>query len=115
MGRHQRPDRDCLTRVVRVLFAVPEEIWKVAKKEAGGAATQTPDADRPSMDKPRDQQADIKAAAYAIRCMYGSGEATALTLVAKLKPEVVAQMADNEREGRRDRIPAILHKVRSEP
>lgn len=62
-------------------------------------------ADTPSADATR---ADRDLAAAAIRGMYGCGTLDAHRRLDAYSPDVIAQMAEQERIGRRDRIPAIL-------
>lgn len=62
--------------------------------------------------------ADRDTAAKAICCMYGCGALDAHRRLDAYAPEIIAEMAEQERLGRRDRIPAILArapKTRAKP
>ena len=68
-------------------------------------AKASPSADTPRTDTPR---ADRDLAARAICAMYGCGSLDAHRRLDAYAPEIISQMAEQERISRRDRIPAIL-------
>lgn len=58
---------------------------------------------------------DFALACHAIRSMYGHGIDTAAEKVRRYAPEVITAMANEERAGRRDRIPAMLANCKMQP
>lgn len=77
----------------------------MAKRRPSSTADATPAGAAPPA-VPTDD--DIALACRAIRSMYGCGVDTAAERVRRYPNSVIIAMATEERNGRRDRIPAML-------
>jgi hypothetical protein len=66
-------------------------------------------------NKDHSGKTDQQLVAYSLRCMYGYGAAQAEAKAAEYDEATVKQMAAHEREGRRDKIPAIIAAVAAKP
>lgn len=71
----------------------------------------TKSTETPKSEKAEPTSEDRTLAEKAIRGLYGCGIPESQSRIAKLDGSVITRIAKEEKDGRRDRIPAILARV----